>query len=63
MNIFAVIAVLVVIGVILGLVVKFVPMEANMKNILVGAVCIFVVLWLLSLFFGDLGFANIKVGH
>ena len=50
MPIISIIVTLAVIGLLLGLVIRFVPMEANIKNILVGVVVICVVLWLLQVF-------------
>jgi hypothetical protein len=41
---------LIVIGVLLWLVNRFVPMQATIKNILNGVVVVGVVLWLLSVF-------------
>lgn len=57
------ILVLVVVGVILWLINKFIPMEANIKNILNVVVIVGVVLWLLSAT-GVLGsFTNIRIGR
>jgi hypothetical protein len=41
---------LVVIGVLLGLVNRFIPMQSNIKSILNGIVVIAVVLWIVNLF-------------
>ncbi len=45
-----VLIVLLVVGVILGVVVTYVPMEPTIKRILVGVVVLALVLWLLSVF-------------
>ncbi len=47
--------VLIVIGVLLYLVDRFVPMEATIKSILNAVVIIAVVLWLLAIFLGGMG--------
>jgi hypothetical protein len=62
MPLLSVVFTLLVIGVILYLINRFVPMEAKIKAILVWVVIIAVVLWLLNLFglFGHM--SNIKVG-
>jgi hypothetical protein len=64
MNLFALIAVIVVVGLILYLVNTFIPMEARVKQILNIAVIIILVLWLLSVLLGfdfhNVG--NIRVG-
>jgi len=51
---------LVVIGVLLWLVTTYIPMEANIKKILVAVVIICVIVWLLNVF-GVLGLANVPV--
>jgi hypothetical protein len=50
MPLLQVVEVLVVIGVLLWLVNRFIPMQATMKSILNGVVIIGVVLWLLNAF-------------
>jgi len=45
-----VILVLIVVGVVLGLINRFIPMAGSIKSILNGVVIIAVVLWLLSAF-------------
>jgi len=63
MTLMSLILVLVVVGVILWLINKFIPMEANIKNILNVVVIVGVVLWLLSAT-GVLGsFTNIRIGR
>ena len=65
MPLFTIIAVLVIIGLILYLVNRFIPMEPNIKQILNIAVIIIVILWLLAVVFGfDLHqVGNIRVGR
>ena len=50
MDLLHVIIVLVVVGVILGLINRFIPMASSIKSILNGVVVICVVLWLLQTF-------------
>ncbi len=54
---------LVVVGILLWLVNRFIPMQSSIKSILNGVVVICVVLWLVNLFglFGPLH--NIRVGR
>jgi hypothetical protein len=57
-----VVIVLIVVGVVLGLINRFIPMAGSIKSILNGVVVIAVVLWLLNVF-GILGsLSNIRVG-
>jgi hypothetical protein len=57
-----VIVVLIVVGVILWLINRFIPMAGSIKSILNAVVVIVVILWLLSVF-GVLGsLSNIRVG-
>ena len=57
-----VVLVLIVVGVILWLINRFIPMAGSIKTILNAVVVIVVILWLLSVF-GILGsFSNIRVG-
>ena len=57
-----VIVVLIVVGVILWLINRFIPMAGSIKSILNAVVIIAVVLWLLNVF-GILGsLSNIRVG-
>jgi hypothetical protein len=57
-----VIVVLIVVGVILWLINRFIPMAGSIKTILNAVVVIVVILWLLSVF-GVLGsLSNIRIG-
>ena len=62
MSLITVVIVLIVVGVLLWLVNRFIPMEGTIKNILNAIVIIGVVLWLLQAFgiLGSLG--NIHIG-
>jgi hypothetical protein len=63
MSLVSVVVVLIVVGVLLWLVNRFIPMEGRIKSILNAVVIIAVVLWLLSLF-GVFGFlSGIHVGR
>jgi uncharacterized membrane protein len=63
MSLITVIIVLIVVGVLLWLVNRYLPMEGTIKNILNAIVIIAVVIWLLQAF-GLLGFlGNIRIGH
>jgi hypothetical protein len=53
---------LIVVGVLLWLVNRFIPMQATIKSILNGIVVIAVVLWLLSVFGLFNNLAHIRVG-
>ena len=55
------IVVLVVVGVLLWLVNKYIPMDARIKSILNVVVLIVVVLWLLGIFLG--GFGSLRAIH
>lgn len=62
MPLIQVVVVLIVIGVILGLINRYIPMAGSIKSILNGVVVIAVVLWLLQVF-GLLGsLSKIHVG-
>jgi hypothetical protein len=50
MNLIQVVEVLVVVGVLLWLINRFIPMQSSIKSILNGVVVIAVVLWLLNAF-------------
>eukprot|EP01037_Dinobryon_pediforme_P017671 gene17671-17878_t len=50
MTLVNVIVVLIVVGVVLGLINRWIPMESNIKSILNGVVVIAVVLWLFRVF-------------
>ena len=54
---------LVVVGVLLWLVNRFIPMQSNIKSILNGVVVIVVVLWLLQVFGLLTTLTNLRVGH
>jgi hypothetical protein len=62
MPLIQVLEVLVVVGVVLWLVNRFVPMQASIKSILNGVVVIAVVLWLLNIFGLFHSLARIRVG-
>jgi hypothetical protein len=53
---------LIVVGVLLWLVNRFIPMQSNIKSILNGVVVIAVVLWLLDVFGLFHHFAKIHIG-
>jgi hypothetical protein len=62
MPLIHVVVVLIVVGVLLWLINRFIPMAGSIKTILNAVVVIAVVLWLLSVF-GVLGsLSNIRVG-
>jgi hypothetical protein len=62
MPLIQVVVVLIVVGVVLWLINRFIPMAGSIKTILNAVVVIAVVLWLLSVF-GVLGsISNIRVG-
>lgn len=50
MDLISLVVVLIVVGVLLWLVNRFIPMDANIKQILNAVVVIAVVLWLLTVF-------------
>jgi len=58
-----VVTVLIVVGVLLWLVNRFIPMQDTIKSILNGVVVIAVVLWLLNVFGLFSSFAHIHVGY
>lgn len=61
MDLLHIIIVLVVVGVLLGLINRFIPMASSIKSILNGVVIIAVVLWLLQAF-GIIGsLSSVKV--
>jgi hypothetical protein len=63
MPIIQVVLVLIVVGVLLWLVNRFIPMQGTIKSILNAVVVIAVVLWLLEVF-GVLSYlSNVRVGH
>ncbi|MGB7730182.1 MAG: Thivi_2564 family membrane protein [Candidatus Acidiferrum sp.] len=53
---------LIVVGVLLWLVNRFIPMQGTIKSILNGVVVIAVVLWLLNIFGLFHSFAHIRIG-
>jgi hypothetical protein len=62
MPLIQVVVVLIVVGVVLWFINRFIPMAGSIKTILNAAVVIAVVLWLLSVF-GVIGsLSNIRVG-
>ncbi len=60
MSLITVIIVLVVVGVVLWLINKYIPMQPTVKTILNVAVIIILVIWLLKAF-GILGALNVKL--
>jgi hypothetical protein len=62
MPLIQVVTVLIVVGVLLWLVNRFIPMQGTIKSILNGVVVIAVVLWLLSVFGLFNSFSHIRVG-
>jgi hypothetical protein len=54
--------VLIVVGVLLWLVNRFIPMQSTIKSILNGVVVIAVVLWILNVFGLFHSFSNIHIG-
>jgi len=63
MSLISVVIVLVVVGVLLWLVNRFIPMDSKIKTILNAVVVICVVIWLLQVF-GVLGsIGNIQIGR
>jgi hypothetical protein len=62
MPLINVVVVLIVVGVILWLINRFIPMQGTIKSILNGVVVIAVVLWLLDVFGLFSSFSHIRVG-
>jgi hypothetical protein len=62
MPLINVVVVLIVVGVILWLINRFIPMQVTIKSILNGVVVIAVVLWLLNVFGLFSSFSHIRVG-
>ncbi|MGA7313900.1 MAG: Thivi_2564 family membrane protein [Silvibacterium sp.] len=54
---------LVVVGILLWLVNRFIPMQSSIKSILNGVVVICVVIWIVNLFGGFASLHNIHVGR
>jgi cation transporter-like permease len=63
MPLIQIIVVLIVAGVILWLINRFIPMAGSIKTILNAVVVIVIVLWLLSVFGILSSFSNIRVGR
>lgn len=53
---------LIVVGILLWLVNRFIPMQSSIKSILNGVVVIAVVLWLLNIFGLFHGLSHIRIG-
>jgi cation transporter-like permease len=62
MPLLQVLEVLIVVGVLLWLVNRFIPMQGTIKSILNAVVVIFVVLWLLNIFGLFHSFSHIRIG-
>lgn len=62
MPLIQVVIVLIVVGVLLWLINRFIPMQGTIKSILNGVVVIAVVLWLLNIFGLFNSFSHIRVG-
>lgn len=62
MPLINVVFILIVVGVLLWLVNRFIPMQGTIKSILNGVVVIAVVLWLLGVFGLFSSFSHIRVG-
>ncbi|MGB7731665.1 MAG: Thivi_2564 family membrane protein [Candidatus Acidiferrum sp.] len=62
MPLIQVVMVLIVVGVLLWLINRFIPMQGTIKSILNGVVVIAVVLWLLNVFGLFNPFSHIRVG-
>jgi hypothetical protein len=62
MNLIQVVEVLVVVGVLLWLVNRFIPMQSSIKSILNGVVVIAVVLWLLNAFGLFHSLSRVRIG-
>ncbi len=63
MPLIQVIEVLIVVGVLLWLVNRFIPMQSRIKSILNGVVVIAVVLWLLNIFGFLHTLSHVRVGR
>jgi hypothetical protein len=62
MPLIQIVMVLIVVGVVLWLINRFIPMQGTIKSILNGVVVIAVVLWLLNVFGLFSSFSHIRVG-
>jgi hypothetical protein len=63
MPLLQIVMVLIVVGVLLWLVNRFIPMQGTIKSILNAVVVIAVVLWLLNVFGLFHSLSNIRIGH
>uniref|UniRef100_A0A7V4XSZ7 Uncharacterized protein n=1 Tax=Acidobacterium capsulatum TaxID=33075 RepID=A0A7V4XSZ7_9BACT len=63
MPLLQIVITLVVVGVLLWLVNRFIPMQSSIKSILNGVVVIAVILWLLNLFGLFHSLSNVHIGH
>jgi len=63
MPLLQIVMVLIVVGVLLWLVNRFIPMQGTIKSILNAIVVIVVVLWLLNVFGLLYSLSNIRIGH
>lgn len=62
MSLLHIVVTLIVVGLLLWLVNRFIPMQSTIKSILNGLVVICVVLWLLDIFGIFHSFARIRIG-
>ncbi|MGB6200030.1 MAG: Thivi_2564 family membrane protein [Candidatus Acidiferrales bacterium] len=62
MPLINIVVVLIVVGVLLWLINRFIPMQGTIKSILNGVVVIVVVLWLLNVFGLFSSFRHIRIG-
>ena len=62
MPLINIVVILIVVGVLLWLVNRFIPMQGSIKSILNGVVVIAVVLWLLDIFGLFHAFSHVRVG-
>jgi len=62
MPLLQLVEVLIVVGVLLWLVNRFIPMQSSIKSILNGVVVIAVVLWLLNVFGLFHSLSNVRIG-
>ena len=62
MPLINIVIVLIVVGVLLWLINRYIPMQGTIKSILNGVVVIAVVLWLLNVFGLFSSFSHIRVG-
>jgi hypothetical protein len=63
MPLLQLVEVLIVVGVLLWLVNRFIPMQSSIKSILNGVVVIAVVLWLLNVFGLFHSLSNVRIGR